>query len=899
MYLSVKDRVSRSFSAAAMKRGIFIMDELRSVQLKKMFGTLWGELMRCSDCVGAFVVWHGSDEFYIDDNALAMLGMEKEGLNSAALLNVIECAVDAEISSSPAKIVVLQDSEFDNCTAGFVIKKDTSVPRDASEVFPIISQSQLVEKMSEAGSDAFLMLIQLERIDSKRDERAFIRSALEAIDRSFGEGSVLAYHSEYKYWVFVKSGITEPQEFSETLQYAVRCCTVSDEFGVVISEGHSMTFSGGFVSFDGRDHAAAVKQFHYASFALYEAVNEGFGTISSFSSALYEIQKNDCRKVQNFFNLLDKNSFMYHFQPIVSAKDGNIIAYEALMRTDRKYGLSPLQIIDMAAKYDRLYDIEHATMFNVLYQLSRNQNFFKKRKLFINAIPSSFLSEEDWAGLMNVYGELMEKVVIELTEQTDTSDENLDYLINRLKYHRVEMAIDDYGTGYSNTSRLIRYDPRYIKLDHSLIAGIDTNMKLRSIVSQLIDMMHSNGYLVLAEGVETSEELRVLSGMHVDLFQGFYISRPKPFFINEISEGIRSEIIRYHLEIRGNADKIYHAESEGREVIDLTTLIREKYTGIYISGKHVEIVGDTKLPPVVMPITIKEDSECRLSLRNVSIEAEADRPAISLGSGSKLTIAVHGYNKLVKGGILVPEKSELVLDGAGKLTILPESMSCYGIGNEYDLTYGSITCLMTDELTIAACGDNCVGIGGGKCCGDISFEAGCIEITCSGANSVGVGSMTGDTNISINNCYINVTAASANFVALGSFNGRSEISVNNVKIMIAANGNTMCGLGSKDGGEVDIDIKNCEFSSSLKGREIVNIGSHRSNCHCHIEHSAVELVCEGSMISGIGDCEGTGRVEIDSTEVNINFLAASSYELGCRKGELVFTGSEKNVHVNE
>ena len=875
------------------------MDESRTAQLKKMFGTLWGELMRCSDSVGAFVVWKGSDEFYIDDNALEMLGMDRIGLNSDALMNVIECAADTEISSSPARIFVLQDNEFDNCIAGFVIKKVISVPREAQEIFPLLTQSQLVENMSSAGSDAFLMLIQLEHIGSNSDERAFKHSALSALEKALPENAVLAYHSEYKYWIFVKSGVSEPQEFAERLQNAVRCCTVTDEFGVVIGENNSMTFSGGFVAFDGRDHAAAVKHFHYASFALYEAVNEGAGTVSSFSSALYELQKNDYRKVQNFFNLLDKNSFMYHFQPIVSAKDGSIFAYEALMRTDRKYGLSPLQIIDMAAKYDRLYDIEHATMFNVMYQLSRNQHFFKKRKLFINAIPSSYLTDEDWSGLMNVYGELMEKVVIELTEQTDTSDENLDYLINRLKEHKVEMAIDDYGTGYSNTSRLIRYDPHYIKLDQSLIAGIDTNIKLRSIVSQLIDMMHSNGYLVLAEGVETAEELKVLSGMHVDLFQGFYISRPKPFFINEISESVRSEIIRYHLEIRGNADKIYHAESESREIIDLPALIREKFTGIYISGRDVEIVGDNKLPPVVMPITVKEDSECRLTLRNVSIEAETDRPAISLGSGSKLTLAVHGYNKLVKGGILVPERSELVLEGAGKLTILPESMSSYGIGNEYDLTYGKITCLMTDELTIAACGDNCVGIGGGQCCEGIDFEAGCIEITCSGANSVGIGSMSGDAEIGIHNCYVNVTAASANFVAVGTFSGNAKVDVNNVKLMLAANGNTMCGVGSKNGGTADIDIKNCELSSSLKGREIVNIGSHRSECNCMISHSAVELNCEGSMISGIGDCEGKGRVEIDSCEINISFMAANSYELGCLNGELIMNGTVKNVHINE
>jgi EAL domain-containing protein (putative c-di-GMP-specific phosphodiesterase class I) len=876
------------------------MNEKRNVQIHRMLGSLWSELMHCTDSVGAFVLWNNSREFYIDDNALDLLGMDRESLTCESLRNVLDCAIEAEASSCPAKVMTVNVDKEECCMAGFVIKRDTAVPMDIGEVYPLLNQTQLADKMTEAGNDAFLMLIQLEHIENGRDERAFIRSALEKIAMNSSEGTALAYHSGLKFWVFVKSGITAPQEFALKLQSAVKKAVVTDEFGVVISKGHSMTFTGGYVTFSNRE-TAAVKEFHYASFALYEAVSEGAGTISSFSSAVYELQKNDYRKVQNFFHVLDANSFMYHFQPIVSAKDGSIIAYEALMRTDRKYGLSPLQIIDMAAKYDRLYDIEHATMFNVLYQLSRNQSYFKKRKLFINAIPSSFLSNEDWTALMTGYGELMEKVVIELTEQTDTSDANLDFLINRLKKHKVEMAIDDYGTGYSNTSRLIRYDPQYIKLDHSLISGIDTNPKLRSIVSKLIDMMHSNGFQVLAEGVETAEEMRVLSSMNADLFQGFYISRPKPFFINEISESIRSEIVRYHLEVQGSADKIYHAKQEEREVIKLSELIREKYTGIYISGRDVEIIGEKDMPAAVIPVMIKEGAECRVQLRNVSIEAAAGRAALTLGSGSIVTVKISGTNRLVKGGILVPEKSELTLEGTGKLTIIPESISCFGIGNEFDLTYGKITSLLSDDLTITACGDNCVGIGGGKCSSSdgIAIKAGAVEISCSGANSIGIGSALDRSDITIKECFVSIGAASANFTGVGSIHGDADIKVENVKLAIAASGNTMCAVGAKDGGKADIDINNCEFYSNIKGREIVNIGSHNSDCRCSIAHSSVNLNCEGSMVSGIGDSVGTGLVDLRECEINIDLLAAKCYDIGCCKGELKTEKCIKNIHINQ
>lgn len=875
------------------------MNEKMTAQLHDMFGSLWEELMKCSDCVGAFVLWHDSREFYIDDNALELLCMDREKLSYEALSNVVECARDADGSSSPAKVVTLYENTDESCTPGFVIKRETVLPRDMEEIFPLLTQTQLAERMGEAGSDAFLMLVQLEHADGGRDERAFVRSALENIDKNCPVGSALAYNSGYKFWVFVRSGVTEPQEFAEKLQRAVKECTITDEFGVMISKDHSMTFTGGYVSFNGVDQSA-VKELHYASFALYEAVNEGAGTISSFSSALYELQKNDYRKVKDFFRVLDENSFMYHFQPIVSAKDGSIVAYEALMRTDRKFGLSPMQIIDMAAKYDRLYDIEHATMFNVLHQLSRNQSFFKQRKLFINAIPSSFLSYEDWSRLLEEYGELMEKVVIELTEQTDTPEDKLDILINRLREHKVEMAIDDYGTGYSNTSRLIRYDPKYIKLDHSLISGIDTNLKLRNIVSQLIEMMHSNGHLVLAEGVETSEELQVLADIHADLFQGFYISRPKPFFISEIGEKVRSEIIRYHLEAHDDR-KIYHACSEEHEALDLTALVRDNYTGIYISGSSVEISGGTDLTSVTMPITIQEDNKCSLTLKNVFLQSDNDRSVIDLGSGSKLTLTVVGTNRLSKGGILVPSNSELTLEGPGRLEILSENICSFGIGNDFELSYGKIELRLTGELDMTTCGNKCVGIGGGRQGkgGGINVLAGAVSINCSGSQSIGIGSVSHNTSVALKECRVSIEASSADFVGVGSFTGNTEMAVNNVKLDIEATGNTMCAFGSKDGGKADIDIKNCELNSKIRGREIVNLGSHGSICKCRVANSAIALDCEGNHVSGIGDSEGGGRVDINDSEININFMTSAAFTIGCRDGELNFNGGTRNIRINE
>ena len=72
------------------------MNEKRSVQLHRMLGSLWSELMHCTDSVGAFVLWNNSREYYIDDNALGLLGMDREDLTCEGLRNVLLCALEAE-----------------------------------------------------------------------------------------------------------------------------------------------------------------------------------------------------------------------------------------------------------------------------------------------------------------------------------------------------------------------------------------------------------------------------------------------------------------------------------------------------------------------------------------------------------------------------------------------------------------------------------------------------------------------------------------------------------------------------------------------------------------------------------------------------------------------------------
>lgn len=242
--------------------------------------------------------------------------------------------------------------------------------------------------------------------------------------------------------------------------------------------------------------------------------------------------------------LIEKNLFHYYFQPIVNAKNGEIYAYEALMRTDASIGMNPFEVLETAKEYNRLYEIEKATMFNVMERFVMEREKFGNRKVFINTIPGYFLNAEDNGLLVEKYGVYMGNFIFELTEQDTVSDEELN-AIKRLNGEMTsnQVAIDDYGTGHSNIMNLMRYAPQIIKIDRFLIEDIHKNQNKQLFVRSTIEFARLNNIKVLAEGVETSNELRMVIDLGVDYIQGYYTGRPVPEPITEIDPDIRKEIL--------------------------------------------------------------------------------------------------------------------------------------------------------------------------------------------------------------------------------------------------------------------------------------------------------------------------------------------------------------------
>lgn len=250
-------------------------------------------------------------------------------------------------------------------------------------------------------------------------------------------------------------------------------------------------------------------------------------------------EKEKCRRVEE---LLDNGDLSFHFQPIVSAKDGEIFGYEALMRDESGSGLNPFDILQGASKLGRMYDIEKATFNGVLDRIEATPEEFDRKKIFINSLPAYQLNGIDEAILLSRLNKHRGSVVVEYTEDSEVSDELLEKHRREYSAVNVDIALDDYGSGYSNTNNLLRYTPHYVKIDRALISEIDKNAQKRYFVKSIIDYSKENDISVLAEGVETSEELRTVISLGVDLIQGFYTGRPGRKPIRSINEEILSQI---------------------------------------------------------------------------------------------------------------------------------------------------------------------------------------------------------------------------------------------------------------------------------------------------------------------------------------------------------------------
>ena len=289
----------------------------------------------------------------------------------------------------------------------------------------------------------------------------------------------------------------------------------------------NISISGGVAWYpeDGKDLKTLKK---YADFAMYQVKQSRKGQVGDFDIGVYHREEYAAQTQREFLQLLREEQVYYYFQPIFSAQTGRVVAYEALMRVNTPTITSPSQVMALAHELDRLYDIERITMFHSSEAFEKLQSRGLIRKdalLFVNSIANVDLNDEDIQKYHRRYPDLLKQLVVEITEQEDLDRACLERKRNIPGFSGA-FALDDYGTGYSNELNLLELSPQYIKIDISIIRGIEKDLDKQQIVSNIVAYAHARSMQILAEGIEEEIQLRKVIDLGVDLLQGYYLSRP-------------------------------------------------------------------------------------------------------------------------------------------------------------------------------------------------------------------------------------------------------------------------------------------------------------------------------------------------------------------------------------
>jgi EAL domain-containing protein (putative c-di-GMP-specific phosphodiesterase class I) len=218
------------------------------------------------------------------------------------------------------------------------------------------------------------------------------------------------------------------------------------------------------------------------------------------------------------------------FQPIIDLRTGRTCGSEALSR----FTLEPLRPPDQwfaeAAEAGLGLELEMHAIRSAVHNRHRLPS---GTYLSVNASPQTLLSQEFATLVSRLDGDLL---VVEVTEHSAVEDYGaLKRAIDELRSRGVRLAIDDLGTGFASFMHIVKLLPEFMKLDISLTRDIDSDDVKQALTAALVGFGDQIGSHLIAEGVETTAELRTLQGLGVEYAQGYYLGAPAPLPENGVS----------------------------------------------------------------------------------------------------------------------------------------------------------------------------------------------------------------------------------------------------------------------------------------------------------------------------------------------------------------------------
>jgi len=272
-----------------------------------------------------------------------------------------------------------------------------------------------------------------------------------------------------------------------------------------------------------------------ADTAMYYAKNRGKARFEVFDESMRGRAVARMELESDLRKAIDAEQFLVHYQPEVSLKTGKVVGYEALVRWEHpeRGVVMPGEFLPVAEETGLIVPLGRWVMRHACAQMAEwHRDFPQEPALTISVNASSReLADPDLvANVARILGdtgldagslriEVTESSIVENQDQTSST-------LRRLRELKVNLEIDDFGTGYSSLSRLHEYPFSTVKIDRSFVKDLETEPESLHLVETILRLAQGLGLSVVAEGIETREQLVKLAALGCGYGQGYYFSRP-------------------------------------------------------------------------------------------------------------------------------------------------------------------------------------------------------------------------------------------------------------------------------------------------------------------------------------------------------------------------------------
>jgi len=252
-------------------------------------------------------------------------------------------------------------------------------------------------------------------------------------------------------------------------------------------------------------------------------------------SGTVDLKAKDNCNFMGLYHAIKNNELLLHYQPKIDGKTGALVGVEALVRWQHpeKGLLYPSEFIPDAEESGIIKYLDEWVLKNACTQLKNWQELgYTNFHIAVNLSARQFNEKHLPEIIQNV---LMETgldpsyLELEITETCPMKNPDLtESILRELINMGINISIDDFGIGYSSIYYLKHFPAKYVKIDHSFIADMVMDKNTLAIVKAVIEIAHVLSLKVIAEGIETKEQLELLQDLNCDELQGFYIGKPLP-----------------------------------------------------------------------------------------------------------------------------------------------------------------------------------------------------------------------------------------------------------------------------------------------------------------------------------------------------------------------------------